>query len=571
MSRTAVVSSNAKANGTGDHVNTSALSNQYKTAGGVIGVNVSAAGNATGNHTSAIDAKTFGSVGNTSIQGTGNVASSGASSSSSSDIHGEIYGGNQTLTSSQKGTGTGPGDTSASASGDSVIKQGGQNSPYSGINNQANAGATGSLNSSSSVSANQTLTWQSIIEHLVGQAVGHGIGHAQSNVNLNGGNSENGISANGVVSGINTGNGVVSSQTDANATMKNGVHNVSESLVGSVHGSKNTSLVSASNVQSNVSGTSNTVTSFGDAKVNADGYGHASVNSNSQVNALSGTNGANAVSGSANGSNSNVNISNGLQVNNKNGDTIAMGSGQVQGTGSSASNTSLNTNTVYNNDGQASVQVSGKGDATGHNKTYAINIDTNGQLSNPNGVNNTASGGTSGVAHAETSSLKGSSHFTMTANGTDGQSTMTAQGGGVGSSSALTSANMQVNGDRKMNVQGSVSATGARSSVHSLSSLTEKNGVQSLTNFQNATSESQGSSSASASNDHCNTPHQNFIANEVCGPQCNHHHSNATDKRERKKRDEQRVYCCPKSKFTPQYETHEPPKDASMELIEKSN
>ncbi|VDK24746.1 unnamed protein product [Anisakis simplex] len=36
----------------------------------------------------------------------------------------------------------------------------------------------------------------------------------------------------------------------------------------------------------------------------------------------------------------------------------------------------------------------------------------------------------------------------MTANGTDGQSTMTAQGGGVGSSSALTSANMQVNGDR---------------------------------------------------------------------------------------------------------------------------
>ncbi|VDK24745.1 unnamed protein product [Anisakis simplex] len=65
-----------------------------------------------------------------------------------------------------------------------------------------------------------------------------------------------------------------------------------------------------------------------------------------------------------------------------------MGSGQVQGTGSSASNTSLNTNTVYNNNGQASVQVSGKGDATGHNKTYAINIDTNGQLSNPNGVNN---------------------------------------------------------------------------------------------------------------------------------------------------------------------------------------
>uniref|UniRef100_A0A0M3IFH1 BHLH-MYC_N domain-containing protein n=1 Tax=Ascaris lumbricoides TaxID=6252 RepID=A0A0M3IFH1_ASCLU len=64
-----------------------------------------------------------------------------------------------------------------------------------GANNQANAGASGSLSSSSSVVANQTLTWQSILSELLGSAISSGIGNAQSTVILNGGNAENGVVA----------------------------------------------------------------------------------------------------------------------------------------------------------------------------------------------------------------------------------------------------------------------------------------------------------------------------------------------------------------------------------------
>ncbi|VDM46920.1 unnamed protein product [Toxocara canis] len=257
VKRQTIVSSDTKTNGTAENVNTSALSDHYKTDNGVIGVNVSASGNAAGANSSSLHGSAFGSVGNNSVQGTGNVASTGTSSNSSTNIHAQIYGDNQTLSSEQQASGNGVGDTSASASGNSIIQQGGQNSPYSGTNNQATAGASGSLNSSASVIANQTLTWQSIISQLLGSAMSNGIGHAQSNVNLNGGNAENGVSANAVVSGVNNGGGVVSSQVNESATLNNNMHNVSNSLSGVANGTNDTSLVSASNIQSNVSGVNN--------------------------------------------------------------------------------------------------------------------------------------------------------------------------------------------------------------------------------------------------------------------------------------------------------------------------
>uniref|UniRef100_A0A0M3IV19 Sericin-1-like n=1 Tax=Ascaris lumbricoides TaxID=6252 RepID=A0A0M3IV19_ASCLU len=163
LKRQTVVSSNAKANGTGENVDTSAISDQYKTSSGIIGMNVSASGAAVGANSSSLEGNAFGSVGNTSVQGTGNAESTGKNSSSSTNINGQIYGGNQSLTSQQMASGSGVGDTSASAVGNGIIQQGGQSSEYSGANNQANAGASGSLSSSSSVVANQTLTWQSIL------------------------------------------------------------------------------------------------------------------------------------------------------------------------------------------------------------------------------------------------------------------------------------------------------------------------------------------------------------------------------------------------------------------------
>uniref|UniRef100_A0A0M3IAM0 Autotransporter outer membrane beta-barrel domain-containing protein n=1 Tax=Ascaris lumbricoides TaxID=6252 RepID=A0A0M3IAM0_ASCLU len=393
-----------------------------------------------------------------------------------------------------------------------------------GANNQANAGASGSLSSSSSVVANQTLTWQSILSQLLGSAISSGIGNAQSNVILNGGNAENGVSANGVVSGTNNGaNGNINSQVNAEATMSNNLHNVSNIMSGSASGSNHTSIVSANNIQSNASGVNNegewisAVTSFGDAKIDATVDGSANVNSNSEINTVTGASGQNTVNGTAFGTSTSMNISNGLEVSDGSGNTmeftsssviaclaVATSNGQVQGSGTENSNTSLLTNSAYDGNGQTSVEVNGKGNAAGSNQTSALTINTNGQLSNSNGLNNTATGGVSGVADGEMNSLTGSSNLTMNGSGTIGQSIMSAEGGGKGPSSALTSAKLNITGtndiSKDITVQGSVSASGDKTYVHSVSSIVEKNGVQTITNFQNSSSQSQGSSSASASN-----------------------------------------------------------------------
>uniref|UniRef100_A0A914RGS1 Uncharacterized protein n=1 Tax=Parascaris equorum TaxID=6256 RepID=A0A914RGS1_PAREQ len=127
-----------------------------------------------------------------------------------------------------------------------------------GANNQANAGASGSLSSSSSVVANQTLTWQSILSQLLGSAISSGVGNAQSNVILNGGKAENGVSASGVVSGINNGgNGNINTEVNAEANMNNDLHNVSNIMSGSASGKNYTSIVSANNIQSNAAGFNN--------------------------------------------------------------------------------------------------------------------------------------------------------------------------------------------------------------------------------------------------------------------------------------------------------------------------
>uniref|UniRef100_A0A914ZD61 Uncharacterized protein n=1 Tax=Parascaris univalens TaxID=6257 RepID=A0A914ZD61_PARUN len=175
---------------------------------------------------------------------------------------------------------------------------------------------------------------------------------------------------------------------------------------------------------------------------------------------------------------------------------VATSNGQVQGSGTQNFKTSLLTDTAHDGNGQTLVFVNGEGNATGNSQTSALNINTNGQLSNSNGLNNTAAtGDVSGVADGEMNSLTGSSNLTMNGSSTIGQSIMSAEGGGKGPSSALTSAKLNVNGTnhtfKDITVQGSVSASGDKTYVHSVSSIVEKNGVQTITNFQNSSSQSQ--------------------------------------------------------------------------------
>ncbi|KAH7684483.1 Protein C15B12.4 [Aphelenchoides avenae] len=100
--------------------------------------------------------------------------------------------------------------------------------------------------------------------------------------------------------------------------------------------------------------------------------------------------------------------------------------------------------------------------------------------------------------------MTGNAFLNLDGSGSSGNANMDAQGGGKGPSSALTSGALELtDGDnvkRNASVQGSVQADGDETSVRSISIVTDYGGKQSLSNYQNATSNSAGSSSAHASN-----------------------------------------------------------------------
>lgn len=127
--------------------------------------------------------------------------------------------------------------------------------PSPGSNNsKATAGASGSLSSSSEVVLSQTLTWSSILAQLVGSAVAQGVYNAQANIDLGAGNAVNGVEVNGVVSGDNSGGGLVNAQVNGNGLVDNNHHQLTGNMYGSSNGTGNTTLVGASNLQSNTSG-----------------------------------------------------------------------------------------------------------------------------------------------------------------------------------------------------------------------------------------------------------------------------------------------------------------------------
>lgn len=122
-------------------------------------------------------------------------------------------------------------------------------------NTQGTAGASGSLSSSSEVVLSQTLTWSSILAQLVGSAVAQGVYNAQANIDLGAGTPDNGVEVNGVVSGVNDGGGLVNSQVNGNGMIDNEHHQLTGNMYGTVNGTGNSTLVGATNLQSNHSGT----------------------------------------------------------------------------------------------------------------------------------------------------------------------------------------------------------------------------------------------------------------------------------------------------------------------------
>ncbi|CAJ0584028.1 unnamed protein product, partial [Mesorhabditis spiculigera] len=505
IKRQTVVSSNAETSGNADTIETDAMAQHYKTADGTVGMNVSSAGNATGANSASIDNQATGQVSDTQLNATGNVGATGANSSSYSEINAAVYGNDSLLSNSQQGNAVGTGDTAVLANGGGQITQGGTGSVLGG-SQIGTAGATGSENSLSEVISQQNLTWNTLLAQLVGNAVAQGLGNAQANIDLGSGNQENGIEVNGLISGWNDNGGEINAETHGNATLNNNNHDLNGQMSGSATGDGHSHIVGATNLQSNSSGVNNTISMFGDADAQTDPNGQSAIDLNSDSHIKNGEGGAGNVNlnASAIGGNKDIVGQNGAKVNDANGGTLAINYGSVNGNGTENSSGSVVLNTNYTADGDAKLESLADGNSIStNNQNSSLNVNNQADLNNTNGVDNHGLASAGGISSGENSNLTGSGQLVIDGSGTGGSSNMEAFGGGNGSSAAETNAALSlIDGGvpRNSSVQGSVSATGDKTSVHSISTVTDQNGVQTLNNYQHATSIASGSSSSSASN-----------------------------------------------------------------------
>ncbi|GMT04551.1 hypothetical protein PENTCL1PPCAC_26725 [Pristionchus entomophagus] len=501
--RQTLVESNGQADGKGDDVNVDASAHHFKNADGTIGMNVTSTGNATsGSGNAGIDNTASGQVGNNHIGSTGNISASGPNSEVFSDIFGDIYGEAMAINTKQQGKSFGTGDTQVQATGNANLTKNGVVSPSASDKNIANAGATGSENSQAEVSSNQILTWDQLIAQLYGHASGSGKTNAQANVDLGAGSQSNGVEVNGLVSGVNQNGGQVKAEVEGKGSIDGSGHNLSGGMNGAANGTGNSQLVGATNLQSNRTGTNTTISAFGDAKSGGDGDSAITLNSNTSANSNNGVSGAIDMQNSANGGNKNMTVQNGLQVNDNKGGTLAIGYGEIKGNGTENSAANIGVNSQYDQNGHAQVNTTGTGSAVSNNRNSSLTMEGNAQITNPNGTKSgtaTASGNVMGAYN----NLTGTNQVVVGNDGANGNARMEANGGGVGNSAAETKTDLILkngNETRTSSVSGSVKATGDSTIVKSVSEVSDNNGVQTMSNFQHAVSNSKGSSSASASN-----------------------------------------------------------------------
>ncbi|GMT33190.1 hypothetical protein PFISCL1PPCAC_24487 [Pristionchus fissidentatus] len=504
VARQTLVSSNGQSDGKGDNVTADASAHHFKNADGTIGMNVTSTGNATsGSGSAGIGNIASGQVGNNHIGSTGNITATGPNSQVYSDIFGDIYGNAMSINSKQQGASSGTGDTAVRAAGNANLTQNGVASPTAANNNNiANAGATGSENSQAEVSSNQILTWDQLIAQIYGHAKGSGKTNAQANVDLGAGNQNNGIEVNGLVSGVNQNGGNVNAEVVGKGSMDGTGHNLSGGMSGSVNGSGSSQLVGANNLQSNRTGTNTTISTFGDAKSNGDGTNSLSLNSTSNVNSNNTVAGQIDMQNSANGSNKNMTVQNGLQVQDNKGGTLAIGYGEIKGNGTENSAANIGVNSQYDQNGHAQVNTTGNGSAVSNNRNSSLSMEGNAQVTGPNGTHS-GSATVGGSAMGAYNNVTGTNQVVVGSGGTSGSARTEANGGGPGNSAAATNTDLILkngNETRTSSVSGSVQATGDSTIVKSVSEVSDNNGVQTMSNFQHAVSNSKGSSSASASN-----------------------------------------------------------------------
>ncbi|CAD6185035.1 unnamed protein product [Caenorhabditis auriculariae] len=501
--RQTVVSTNAHTNGQADNVETDAVANHFKDTQGVIGMNVSSTGNATGAGSSSISNVASGQVGDLTLDTTGDVSSTGQHAESYSDIFAAVAGENKTVASFQQGKASGVGDTQAQLVAGATMNNNGMSSPNNGDNNKAVAGATGSQQSQSEVLSSQTLTWDTLMAQLVGSAVAEGIGNAQANVQFEAGNANNGIEMNGLMSGTNSQDGNVNAQVNGNGNLNGSTHDMLGNMYGDVHGKGNSTLVGASSLSSNSSEKTD-IHAFGDAKASSAGNNSIDFQSETNLNENKGS-GEMVLNGTAEGANVDLSGNNGIKVNDINGNTTALGSSSVHGTGTEdASNGSLVVDTSYGSDGNTQVISKGEGNSisTG-GKNSSLVIGAEADVASSNGLSNNGKANATGVASGQYNNITGNSFVNVDGTMSNGNSMMQAIGGGEGPSAAESNVQVLLNEGgqlRNGTVNGKVQASGDKTFVQSISIVSDYAGQQTLSNYQHATSNSQGSSSASASN-----------------------------------------------------------------------
>ncbi|KAL6727700.1 hypothetical protein Aduo_009554 [Ancylostoma duodenale] len=494
------VRSDANTQGQGDDVLTNATAHIAKEADGTINLGISSSGNAMGADQSSIQNQAIGQVGSSVLLASGNVESSGQNTNSASEIEAAAHGDERMISTLQKGEASGLGDTLVKASGGAAMSNYYLTNPNRSGNAVANAGATGSLKSQAEVLSKQELTWENILVHVMGSAVAEGIGHAQANLDLGAGNGNNGIEVNGLVSGVNTGDGNVNAQVNGNASMNGDPHDLTGNMHGSVSGTTgNSTLLGATNIQSNHINGNSSVSSFADSKVHTDGSSSINLDGQTGLNTHGGNSGKVNTNATAEGTNHHMTVQNGLNIQNNQGQTIAIGNGMVYGNGTENSNASMSVDTKYDENGAAQIIVNGDGQAHSNGANSSLTIGANADISNTYvGTalsNGAASGETNGMAGNASLNVDGGS-------GTGGSAMMEAWGGGKGDSSVFTNTGLtlkQWDQLRNLTINGGVAASGDRTQVNSFSMVSDKNGVQTLENSQKASSSSKGSSSASAS------------------------------------------------------------------------
>ncbi|CAJ0599813.1 unnamed protein product [Cylicocyclus nassatus] len=412
------------------------------------------------------------------LNATGNVDAQGQNALASSLISAAANGSDQSVSSLQMGQADGRGDTLVQSSGGAVMSNFGFNSPYSSDKSVGTAGATGSIQSMASILTRQELTWENILVQVLGSAEASGIGHAQANLDLGAGNVNNGIEINGLVSGVNAGGGIVNAEVKGNGQMDGTEHNLNANMLGNVNGANgNSTLVGATNIQSNTTNRNTSVSSFGDSKIHTDGSSAINMRAESNLGHETGNEGKVGTNATVEGTNKHMTVQNGLNIQDNHGQTIALGNGFVFGNGTENSNASMNVDTKYGPDGVAQVAVDGEGQAVSTGKNSSLTI--GGDASISNAYEGLAL--SSGVAHGEMNGMKGNtSLIANSATGSNGTAAMEAWGGGAGDSSVQTNVGLiqqLLNELRNITVNGGVAASGDRTQVSSFSFVNDVNGA----------------------------------------------------------------------------------------------